>query len=94
MFYDREAEACAAAVSRATGIDPIETLGQPRNVLRRDPLTGIMHLEEAVGILKPKPEPGVAPAVEDLDPEAMLPLRQDKGEAVLDHPTTPTNRAK
>src|SRR6185312_3244639 len=45
VLHDREPEARAARLPRAPAIDPVEPLGEPRNVLRRDADAGVLDIE-------------------------------------------------
>ena len=53
MLDDREAEAGAAARPRAAGIDAIEALRDPRNLLLRDADAGVDDLEDGAVVVGP-----------------------------------------
>src|SRR5208282_3522895 len=43
MFHDGEPEPGAAELARARGVDPVEALGQARNLLFRDAFALVLH---------------------------------------------------
>src|SRR5688572_9041783 len=53
VLDDGEAETRAAELSRSAGIDAVETLGQPRQVLGRDPDAGVAKLDARAALVDP-----------------------------------------
>src|SRR5580658_7769071 len=53
VLDDREPEARPAGRARAAGIDPVEALGEPWDVLGRNPHSRIRHREVAAVVIDP-----------------------------------------
>ncbi len=50
MLDDRQAQAGAAGVARAAAVDPVEALGQARQVLAGNADAGVTHLDFALPV--------------------------------------------
>src|SRR5205085_5199313 len=62
MLDDRQPEPGAAGVARAAAVDPIEALGQARQMLARDADARVAHFELAAAVAARRPRHVDAPA--------------------------------
>ena len=51
MLDDRQAQPGAAGIAAARGIDPIEALGQARQMFWRDAFAGVAHRQQCPAVI-------------------------------------------